>query len=205
MTTYSYDGAGRLQGLSLPGGRRLSYSYSGGRLSSITDALGNAISYSYDGLGRQSARELRDPENRLRYSLRFAYDQAGNLAKRMYGDNSEEQFAYDPVANLVRAVDPLGVVSEYGYDGLRRVLTEKRAGEQIAGYGYDSQDNIIGVTDARSHVTTSVYDDFGRELGAGPVAWNRSGAGSCRWRATPPPVRCRASNQKSCSPEFQHR
>ena len=67
------------------------------------------------------------------------------------------------MANLVRAVDPLGVVSEYSYDGLRRRLTEKRAGEQIAGYGYDSQDNIIGVTDARSHVTTSVYDDFGRE------------------------------------------
>ena len=163
VTSYSYDAAGRLLGVSLPGGRRLSYSYSGGRLASITDALGNAISYSYDALGRQSAQELRDPENTLRYSLHLAYDQAGNLAKRMYADNSEEQFAYDPVANLVRSVDPLGVVSEYGYDALGRQLTEKRAGEQIAGYGYDSQDNIIGVTDARSHVTTSVYDDFGRE------------------------------------------
>ena len=162
-TSYSYDAAGRLLSLSLPGGRRLSYSYSGSKLASITDALGNAISYSYDSLGRQSGQELRDPENTLRYSLQLAYDQVGNLSKRLYADNAEEQFAYDPVANLVRAVDPLGVVSEYGYDALGRQLTEKRAGQTVATMAYDSQDNIIGVTDARSHVTTSVYDDFGRE------------------------------------------
>ena len=160
-TAYSYDPAGRLQTVTLPGSRTIIYTYANNRVASITDAQGNAITYSYDAAGRQTGRHIHDPGNVLTFTLGLSYDQAGNLSKRTYADNAEEQIAYDPVRNLVQATNPLGTVTEYSYDGLRRMLTQGMAGQVVATLAYDSRDNVTSVTDARNHVTTSAYDDFG--------------------------------------------
>ena len=160
-TAYSYDPAGRLQTVTLPGSRTIIYTYANNRVASITDAQGNVITYSYDAAGRQTGRHIHDPGNVLTYSLGLSYDQAGNLSKRTYVDNAEEQFAYDPVRNLVQATNPLGTVTDSSYDGLRRLLSQSVAGQTIATLAYDSQDNVTSVTDARGHVTAYSYDDLG--------------------------------------------
>ena len=160
-TAYSYDPAGRLQTVTLPGSRTIIYTYANNRVASITDAQGNVITYSYDAAGRQTGRHNHDPGNVLTYSLGLSYDQAGNLSKRTYVDNAEEQFAYDPVRNLVQATNPLGTVTDSSYDGLRRLLSQSVAGQTIATLAYDSQDNVTSVTDARGHVTAYSYDDLG--------------------------------------------
>ena len=69
LTSYSYDPAGRLLSMSLPGNRTVSFTYSGSNIASITDSLGNVISFSYDAMGRESGRQIHDPANTLRYSL----------------------------------------------------------------------------------------------------------------------------------------
>ena len=161
VTSYSYDPAGRLQTTTLPGNHTIKYTYVHDRVASITDSLGNAITDSYDVAGRQTGRQVHDSSHVLTYSLDLGYDQAGNLVRRTYADNAEEQFAYDPVRNLVQATNPLGTVTDYSYDGLRRMLTQGVAGQVMATMAYDSQDNVASVTDARNHSTTIVYDDFG--------------------------------------------
>ena len=161
VTSYSYDSAGRLLSITLPGNRSITYTYANGRVASITDSLGNSITSSYDSAGRQTGLQVLDPSQALTYSLGLSYDQAGNLIKRTYADSAEEQFSYDPVRNPVQATNPLGTVTDSSYDGLHRMLSQSVAGQTIATLVYDSQDNVTSVTDARGHVTTYSYDDLG--------------------------------------------
>ena len=160
-TTYSYDGGGRLQSVTGPGGRSTSYSYAGEQLSKVSDSLGNSLVYSYDAAGRKTKEEVQESGGGSEYSVSYSYDADGNVSRVRYGDGSTEEYVYDEVGKLLHAADPLGVVNGYSYDALRRLLRASRAGETLADYSYDARDNVVEVRDARDHVTGRAYDDFG--------------------------------------------
>ena len=65
--------------------------------------------------------------------------------------------------NLVEILDPVGTQTEISYDGLDRQLTATVAGGAISTLAYDRRDNVTSFTDARNHLTTSTWDDFGNE------------------------------------------
>ncbi len=163
-TSYSHDDAGRLLCVTLPGGRSLAYAYSGDRVASITDGLGNRISYSYDAKGQRTGEEVRNPEGNLTHTLGLAYDAAGNLISRAWAGDAQETSTHDAVRNLVQTIDPTGMRTDFTHDALRRLQGVTEAGTALASYTYDSQDNPVSVTDARGHVTRFTYDDLGNRL-----------------------------------------
>ena len=162
-TSFVYDDADRLSKITLPGGRTLSYTYTGDQVASITDGLGNAIRYSVDAKGRRIGQSLHDPQGALRWTMQLAYDSQGNVSKRMFPGNAGESYEYDAARNLVKGIDPMGTETTISYDALNRPLVTVEDGDAVSSLAYDRQDNRTSLTDARGHVTASTWDDFGNE------------------------------------------
>lgn len=82
-----------------------SYSWNGnGKLTAMTDALGNVRAFSYDGLGRRTiAQDLHAPADTTFGVWTFSYDDAGNQ---------------------ISAVDPIGNGVARVFDDVNRLLTE---------------------------------------------------------------------------------
>ena len=161
-TNYSYDLAGRLRQVSLPGNRAVSYAYTAsGKPAVITDSLGNSISYSYDAAGNKVREEVKDPGQLLRRFVAYTFEPSGRLDQTIQPDGGIVNLDYDPVGNLATRTNELGVATQYSYDALNR-LTRTVAGTVTTSSSYDGNDNQITVTDGNGAVTTASYDDFGR-------------------------------------------
>ncbi|MBD2413823.1 hypothetical protein FACHB389_24300 [Nostoc calcicola FACHB-389] len=113
-TTYGYDAIGQLTSVTLPGGRKIEYTY---------DAAGNRISVKDNGVTTAySSNNLNqyttvDGVNRV-------YDQDGNLISKTQGGQTST-YTYDQENRLVGAVTPDGTWS-YEYDALgNRIATVK--------------------------------------------------------------------------------
>ncbi|MEW5933851.1 MAG: DUF6531 domain-containing protein, partial [Bacillota bacterium] len=89
----AYDPAGLLQTVTDRTGRVLSYLYTDGRLTRITDDFGRSLTFGYDTANRIST--LTDPANQL---ITYTYDPAGNLHTVTYPDLTPA----DPTDNPTR-------------------------------------------------------------------------------------------------------
>ncbi len=164
-TAYTYDPAGTLQSVTLPGSRIITYLYDdAGRVGAISDTLGNTIEYSYDSEGRKTAQQIRDPEGALTASVNYEYDEAGRLHKTINPDSSAEQLDYDEVNNLIGRINGLNQLTGYTYDPLNRLTRIDEANGGTTTFAYDSHGNQASVTDAEGNTTTFTYDDFGNRL-----------------------------------------
>nr|MBP8297471.1 PASTA domain-containing protein [Burkholderiales bacterium] len=125
-----------------------------GRITQITDPLGNAQSYVYDG--------------------------NGDLASHTGPIGDTTRFEYDRAHGLLRVTDPLNrVVARNDYDASGRLLsTTSATGRQVhfthnlnsrqevmtdidgnvTAFEYDPRGNVVTMTDALGGVTTHVYD-----------------------------------------------
>ncbi|WP_431096881.1 DUF6531 domain-containing protein [Polaromonas aquatica] len=74
-TSYSYDNAGQLTGVTLPDSTTMSYSYDAAqRLTGVTDAKGNTITYTLDGMGNKTREQVKDPLGNLQRNITRVYD-----------------------------------------------------------------------------------------------------------------------------------
>lgn len=117
------------------------YTYNGlGKLTNITDALGNVRNFTYDGLGRRLTAE----------DLHVATD-------TYFGTSS---FSYDDNGNLTQQIDPNGQIVNFTYDDGNRVLTEDYTG--VAGtektYTYDTC--TFGIGKLCTVTSASAIDNF---------------------------------------------
>ena len=79
-TSYAYDNAGQLTGVSQPDGTALSYRYDAAhRLIGATDAKGNSVNYTLDNVGNRIAEEVRDPTGTLQRSISRSFDALNRL------------------------------------------------------------------------------------------------------------------------------
>lgn len=119
-----------------------------GRLTRITDSLGNTRDFTYDSFGRRLTQTA--PQAAGATTLRWTY-------------------VYDANSNLTRRTDPKGQVTNFTYDELDRGLTEDFAGttDTELTFVYDSGAYALGrlseVTGAAYRHAT-VYDPWGRVL-----------------------------------------
>lgn len=184
VTTYAYDGSGRLVGMAYPGGRTVTYTLDAlGRISRIDTSKNNQTqtvvsSVAYQPFGGVKSFTFGNGQVYTR-----TYDQDGRISA--YGTNPQWSFqiGYDAASRIESIVD-LGTPqysNSYGYDALDR-LTQvigaaadfaytydpvgnrltKRAGSQTDSYTYSPASNRLGtLTPAAAPPRTFVFDANG--------------------------------------------
>ena len=143
VTTYGYDGFGRITETRLSGDQPVitGFSYDRrGNLVRVTDPKGNETYYTYDDMDRLVA--VDSPDSGL---ARYAYDAAGNLAARR---------------------DANGITVLYAHDGLNRLTgIQYPSSARNVAFSYDQGPEGIGRRTGMSDpsgTTTWSYDARGR-------------------------------------------
>jgi len=93
----------------------LSFSYTNGKLSSVTDANGRTALFSYDSDGKLSS--ITDPKTN---SYSFSYT-GGNLTTVTHPDTGQWLYSYNSNGLLASKTDPEGNLTSYTYDSTNRL------------------------------------------------------------------------------------
>ncbi|MGP8235731.1 MAG: RHS repeat-associated core domain-containing protein [Limisphaerales bacterium] len=163
-TSYTYDGADRLTGVTYPNGHSLLFAYNAAGLrTQMKDQSGFTLNYSYDGLSRLAA-----VSNANDLVVQYGYDDADRIARKTFGNGSSTIQTYAP-SGLLQSITNLAannsVVSSftYSYDPAGRVTSMATlAGAFI--YAYDADDQITSVTTPSGRKITYQYDKAGNRV-----------------------------------------
>ena len=144
-------------------GRTLTYSYSGGFLSSITDPLNRVWSFNYGTAGGTSNSNLWyvtiPPVNGQSCSEWFGYDGNSNITAMQTPQGhvtaATPTFGYDGASRLLWAKDPLGNQTTFTYNSDNTVLTDPNGHTTTHSY---SASILASVTDALGKISKTTYD-----------------------------------------------
>jgi len=183
---YEYDGVGNLLSVRLPGGGSLRYSYEeAGLLERVEDSKGNYIRYFYDREGNRIREEVRDQDGELKRYIDLEYDELNRLFRVINQGNVLEERRYDGNGNLLSLTDANGYSTSYDYDDLNRVIGVIYENGAATSYSYDGHDNLTSVLDPEGHRTSYLFDDLGNTLkrispDTGPMSYTYDPAGNMR-------------------------
>jgi RHS repeat-associated protein len=156
VTKFGYDSGGRLTSVTDALGNTASYEYdSGGQLVRHVDVLGNATTYTYSPLG-----QIECIEDTIGMKREFEYHPGGRLKSRSMGGVTE-YFGYDANGNITTITDGGGNVTRLVYDCLDRVAQITDTLGQVRQYAYDAVGNVTTITDANGNVTNYSYSPLG--------------------------------------------
>jgi RHS repeat-associated protein len=175
--SFTYNGDGTLAQVTLPDGRYVAYSYTGGLLSDVRDLGGHHTSYSYDTAGRLS--DVLDANGH--HVVRNTYDPAtGRVTDQYDAAGNHTSFAWDAYTQtetmtapdggvwkdvyngnvLTKQIDPLGHATSFSYDlNLNLAAITDPAGD-ITAFTYDSDGNILTETDADGAQSSYTYNSL---------------------------------------------
>ncbi|MEW6746638.1 MAG: DUF6531 domain-containing protein [Planctomycetota bacterium] len=149
--------------------RTVSYSYTSGDLTQVTDVLGNPIDYTYDSNGYLET--ITDQRGVTVVSN--AYDAEGRVTEQTDGRGNTTEFLYDtPATNqttIRRTVTvqgtPRTLETVHAHSETFHLLgsIENPLGDALT-IGYDAAGNRTSVTDRNGHTTTYAYDERGNVL-----------------------------------------
>ncbi|ACM22016.1 RHS repeat protein [Geotalea daltonii FRC-32] len=155
--------ANRIDHMIFPEGNRLDFLYdTNGKLSKISDGLGNSLNYSYDSEGNKLKEEIKDPTGVLQKTLSYQYDALNRLKQVKNPDATYTEYGYDSLGNVTSSKDPKGSTITSQYDALRRVTATIQPGTITTGFSYNTNNNLATVTDGNNNSTVYKYDDKGR-------------------------------------------
>ena len=162
---YSYDAAGDLVAVALPGtATPLRYEYDPGHyFRKGTDARGNVeatTTYYADG-------RLQSVTDAMGKTTGYAYDLAARTTTTTYPDNSGSTVeTYDGNGLLLSTTDALGRTTSYTYDANRNKRTETDALGKTTTYDYDSRGHLKSVTDPLNKTRSFTNNEFGQPVTA---------------------------------------
>ena len=165
ITTYTYDGTGKLTDIELPDGGVLGATYGVGSNSDTINAVSygaNKSEYTYDNLGNITSiktatgsitsysynlyGELTETTDALGNKTRYGYDCMGNCTEITYADGSIATATYDSMGRVVTAsIEVTDILT-----GEERTVSES--------YTYDTMGNVASHTDTMGNVTYYEYD-----------------------------------------------
>jgi RHS repeat-associated protein len=178
-TTLTYA-SGRLETVTDPAGRKLTFAYnSEGLVESVKDPLGHVVKYAYEGGNLKSVTEPGEASARWQ----FKYDSSREITEVIDGRGGTVVNKYDGSHRVSEQKDPLERKTTWSYAGgetkvtlptasVTRALFSKDLPTSIThaygttsaattSYGYDENDNLTSVTDPNSHTTKYGYDSRG--------------------------------------------
>ena len=150
---YDFDTTGRLSAEIDRNGNTLSFGYTSGNLTTITDTVGRTITLAYDASNRLT--KLTDPIGR---SVSYAYDTSGHLATVTDVRAGVTSYGYDSSGRLTTITDQNGhvlVTNAYGSDG--RVASQIDARGNKTTFAFDPTTGASTMTDARGGAWIDVY------------------------------------------------
>ena len=147
-----------------------------GRVTEVTDALGQKESYTYDPKG-----QLLGKLDKEGYLTKYAYTKQGDVSRIQYADGREVKLSYNPLRQLMEVEDWLGLTKitndplgravkvtypderevsyTYGKSGERRSITYPDG--KTVHYGYDEQIRLFELKEG-DRIITYGYDEQGR-------------------------------------------
>ncbi|HUE09230.1 MAG TPA: RHS repeat-associated core domain-containing protein [Acidimicrobiales bacterium] len=181
------DGNGHVTGITTPAGRSVSYAYSAGRLSSVTDVRGHVWNYAYNGSGLLTTET--DPSSHVRLTATYGNDgRVSAVSSEGSPKHTNDTFSYaggtttrgaliDANGSLVRApyVDqyvnnvlvaqttPWGGITRYSYDGQVNMTETQDALGWVEQLSYDAGNNLISqstpISSTSSSTVKMTYDN----------------------------------------------
>lgn len=141
------------------------YTYTSGKLSSITDASGRATNFYYNANGK--LWKITDPASR---NVQYGYDANNNLTTVTDQNGKVTTYSYDANHNLTGITDPNNKTVTYGYDTANDKVTSISRTITVNGtptvcttnLTYDTAANTATQTDARLNKTKYVYESEGK-------------------------------------------
>lgn len=165
LTSFEYDGVGKLTKVTLADGSFLSYAYDAAhRLTGMEDNLGNRIAYTLDTMGNRTAEEVRDPGSVLAQTRSRVFNNLNRLFQEIGAQTQTTQYAYDNQGNVTSVNGPLAGtvdVTTNAYDALNRLRQVTNPASGVTQYAYNGLDALTQVTDPRSLITGYTVDGLG--------------------------------------------
>lgn len=159
-TGYSYDGMGRVAGISYPSGVSVGYGYGSDGLASITTTV-NGVTTTVAGIG---GYQFMGPPLYLTYGNglwhRTNYDsdrRITGISTNYNGPIQSLTYGYDAADRITAITNGVDAsqTQNYSYDGLSRLTSAKLAGGNAASFGYDAVGNRTTRTDSSPASSTS--------------------------------------------------
>jgi RHS repeat-associated protein len=147
MLSAAYDSANR----------RVEYGYTEGRLQSVKDVLGQFTYYQYDSKAR--LRQTTDAAGR---ETLIGYDEYGNVASVLDGENKGYRFEFDydqsRKESYARVTFPGGMIKELWFDKDGDTIKANVNGRAVKKIAKDGRNLVI--TDEKGNVTKKEYDKW---------------------------------------------
>ncbi|HBI43672.1 MAG TPA: hypothetical protein DDY78_12605 [Planctomycetales bacterium] len=154
---FTYDGQGRLSGVSQNGGADpITYAYPGEAEVTATDAAGDMTTVWYNDLGRAS--RVTDPRGGVTNDL---YDANGNLVGATDAAGDTYQYSYNGNGNLTQIVNPLGQTVSLTYGSLSRLTSITDGAGNKTQYSYNSAGNLLSIAYPGGSQQSFSYDPLG--------------------------------------------
>lgn len=164
ITSLEYWPTGLVKKVTQPDGGFTSYTYDAAqRLTGISDNAGNSITYTLNAAGQRTKEETKDSTAALRRTLSRTYNTLGQLQTQTDALNRDTSFTYDANGNLDQTTDALTRIADNNYDPLNRLSRTLQDMSGIAAetqFTYDALDNLVKVNDPKLLDTTYTYNGF---------------------------------------------
>jgi RHS repeat-associated protein len=150
---------GLVQSVTDADGVKTFYTYSGTKVATVTNGVGDVTTYGYDTRGR--VIKVTYP------SLKFEtidYDDQGRVWRRTAADGGITVYTFDAAGRTKTMTDPVGAVTTYTYDTAGRLATIKDPVGALTGFTYDGNDHLTKTTLPDGSTTTTSYGPLGRVL-----------------------------------------
>lgn len=134
------------------------YDYDGrGKITHITDALGNTTSFEYDVLGN-----LQEKTDARGYTTHYDYNPDNTLASVIYPDSGMVSYTYDKLGRKTSYTDQRGHKTTYTYNGFgkKKIITDPD--NYTVESKYDLNGNLVSLKDKRGSITLFKYDPLNR-------------------------------------------
>ena len=149
------DSLGRVTSITDPMGNQIKYSYDFyGNLATVTDAMGDVTRFTYDG--DHTLEEVYDPLGRL--GVRDEYDSDGRLIATVDAQGNRVSYDRDLPGRQETVYDRNGNPTIYYYDTQGNVTSEIDAQGNVTSSTYDARGNRLTTTNALGQTTTMTYD-----------------------------------------------
>ena len=161
-TAMEYDRQGRVTRLTDALGQSETYTYdANGNQTGKTDRNGQTTTTVYDGLGRPLSVTVRDAENNVTGRSQYAYAATGRLLSES-NDHVTVSYTYDSQGRVLTETESGGVVRQYTYDaaGNRKTFKLQVNGALVtnSAYVYDKADRLQNVHENNMLRATYGYD-----------------------------------------------